>query len=109
VFADVAAALQASSLPPNYLLLQITESLLLDCRVETMDHFGILRAWSVGLAIGDFCIGSSSLSCLQRCLFDKLGITLAFTQNADEGVEAIAPVCVILAMAHKLMTEDTGG
>lgn len=102
VFTSVAAALQASSLPPQCLTLEITESLLMDCGSETADYFKALRAQGVGLAIDDFGTGYSSLSYLQRYPFDKLKIDRAFTQGIGANLKTTALVRAILAMARNL-------
>ena len=64
--ADVVAALRRTGLDPSRLVLEITESLLLDDGEATMDVLNQLRALGCLLAIDDFGTGYSSLGYLRR-------------------------------------------
>ncbi len=99
---SVMNALETSDLPPKCLTLEITESLLMDSRAETLAQFKTLRTHGVGLAIDDFGTGYSSLGYLQRYPFSKLKIDRAFTQHIGEDPKATTLVRAILAMARNL-------
>jgi EAL domain-containing protein (putative c-di-GMP-specific phosphodiesterase class I) len=74
VVADVTAALAASGLDPERLVLEITESVLMHDVEQAMERLGALKALGVRLAVDDFGTGYSSLSYLRRFPFDTVKI-----------------------------------
>ena len=79
---DVTRILHASRLPPEALVLELTESLVMsdvDRAVEVMNH---LRQAGVRVAMDDFGTGYSSLGLLQRLPIDVLKIDRSFVQSA---------------------------
>ncbi len=59
--ADIRAALDAASLAPHWLVLEVTESVL-DLAHDVRTRLEELRAWGIGLSIDDFGTGYSSLA-----------------------------------------------
>jgi diguanylate cyclase (GGDEF)-like protein len=90
--ADVSAALRDSGLPAAGLLVEVTESILVEDGDLATEHLTSLRAMGVRVAIDDFGTGYSSLSYLQRLPADILKIDRAFvaqlTGEGDGGVLA---------------------
>ena len=74
-----------ADLPPASLIVEITESVLMQHTQRTMDVLGELRASGVRVAIDDFGTGYSSLSYLQRFPIDVLKVDRAFV--ADVGTD----------------------
>ena len=107
VVADVRAALGAHRLNPDCLILEVTESLLLDDSSQLERTFAELKQIGVRLALDDFGTGYSSLAYLHRFPIDILKIDRTFVErlakNADaEGVDAVALARAILSLAGAL-------
>jgi diguanylate cyclase (GGDEF)-like protein/PAS domain S-box-containing protein len=98
--ACVAAALANSGLDPTTLVLEITESLLLDDGEETMQRLLNLRELGVQLAMDDFGTGYSSLSYLSRLPIQILKIDRAFVSVLGRSDEDAAVVRAILSLAR---------
>jgi EAL domain-containing protein (putative c-di-GMP-specific phosphodiesterase class I) len=96
--------LQDTGLPPEYLELELTESLLLK-NSDVM--FGVLQelnGMGLKLAIDDFGTGYSSLSYLKQFQVDKLKIDRSFIKDIgiDSDAEAITLAIISLAKSLKL-------
>jgi predicted signal transduction protein with EAL and GGDEF domain len=80
----VARALEESGLPARHLMLEVTESVVMQ-RVEfALECLNGLKRLGVRLAIDDFGTGYSSLSHLQRFPFDVLKIDKSFVDGISE-------------------------
>ncbi len=92
----VRSALAESSIAPSRLILEITESVLIDNPDEMLNRIEDLHALGVRIALDDFGCGYSNLGYLQRFPFDKLKIDRSFVaalSNFDNGgviIQAIA-------------------
>jgi EAL domain-containing protein (putative c-di-GMP-specific phosphodiesterase class I) len=107
VIADVRAALGAHRLRPECLILEVTESLLLDDSSQLDRTFSELKAIGVRLALDDFGTGYSSLAYLHRFPIDILKIDRTFVERLapgaeTEGVDAVALARAILSLARAL-------
>ena len=108
--ARVAAALDEFGVPPDRLVLEITESVVMeggDGQIETLDA---LKALGVRLALDDFGTGYSSLAHLHRFPLDVLKIDRSFTASLgdDHQGASIAGAIVSLAEALGLVTVAEG-
>jgi diguanylate cyclase (GGDEF)-like protein/PAS domain S-box-containing protein len=83
--ATVAEALAESGVAPAALVLEMTESMLIDDSEVTLARLRALKALGVRLAIDDFGTGFSSLAYLERFPVDLLKIDKRFVDNV--GVE----------------------
>jgi diguanylate cyclase (GGDEF)-like protein len=107
--ARLGRTLDASGLPPDHLVIEITESSLLDIAVARP---AIERLSEIGIrvAIDDFGTGYSALSYLARLHIDIIKIDRSFVaaleQEAPE--EAIAAAIIALAKRLGLMTIGEG-
>ncbi|MHA7277407.1 sensor domain-containing protein [Arthrobacter sp. Hz1] len=93
----VAEAMRSAGIEPHALVLEITESVLMDDADQSLKTLTKLRSLGVGIAVDDFGTGYSSLSYLKRFPVTALKIDRSFTEclggdDADAGpiVEAIA-------------------
>jgi EAL domain-containing protein (putative c-di-GMP-specific phosphodiesterase class I) len=94
--------LEETGLPPDALLLEITESVLMSDLDSTLERLAALRALGVRLAIDDFGTGYSSLSYLQRFPVDVLKIDKSFTDGIGQGPHDAALVRTIVALSETL-------
>jgi len=95
-------ALAGSGLPPSALILEITESVLMEHARETIVTLHQLRSLGVRLAIDDFGTGYSSLGYLKRFPTDTLKIDKSFVQDMIHDQDAASIVTGIIALAHSL-------
>jgi PAS domain S-box-containing protein len=82
LLADVSDALAASGLPPQRLVLELTESVLLD-EAHVTDELAALRRMGVRIAVDDFGTGWSSLAYLVGLPIDVLKMDRAFLASVE--------------------------
>ena len=99
--ADVRTALHASGLPAHALVLEITESLLVDDVVAATARLEALKALGVRIAVDDFGTGYSSLSYLSRLPVDVLKVDRSFVAGIGQG-PAGKLAWAVLALAESL-------
>ena len=85
IVADVRCALETSGLPPESLVLEITESVMMADTHFAVQRLDDLKALGVRLAMDDFGTGYSSLSYLSRFPVDILKMDRSFV-GAGENV-----------------------
>jgi diguanylate cyclase (GGDEF)-like protein len=98
----VARILQETGLEPQFLDLELTESMLMqdtEAAIKTMIE---LKALGISISIDDFGIGYSSLSYLQKFCFDTLKIDQCFVRNIDSNPGNAAITAAVTQMAHSL-------
>jgi EAL domain-containing protein (putative c-di-GMP-specific phosphodiesterase class I) len=99
---SVAEALRSSGLAPQYLELEITESVVMQKASEAIVTLEKLAAMGVHISIDDFGTGYSSLSYLKRFPLHTLKIDRSFIRDISEDADDAAIVSAIIAMAHNL-------
>ena len=110
VVEDVAEALRDSGLPPESLVLEMTESVLMDDSETVLDILRQLKQLGPRLAIDDFGTGYSSLSYLHRFPVDMLKIDRSFVErlsHASDNAE-LARTIVRLGQSLQLVTVAEG-
>ncbi|MCK9418777.1 MAG: EAL domain-containing protein [Nitrospirae bacterium] len=98
----VAGALEACGLEPGYLMLEITESIVMQHSAEIMDIFYELSSRGVRFSMDDFGTGYSSLSYLKSFIIHEIKIDRAFVKDITIGVDDTAIARAIIAMARSL-------
>jgi PAS domain S-box-containing protein/diguanylate cyclase (GGDEF)-like protein len=108
--ADVAAVLAATGLPARRLVLEITESTLMDDSEVSAQRLAELRRLGVRLAVDDFGTGYSSLSYLRRMPVDFLKIDKSFVDGVtgDAHESALARAVVKLSSTLGLVAIAEG-
>ena len=94
--------LQESGLPPEWLELELTESMAMDQPGNVTETVRQLHALGVSLSIDDFGTGYSSLSYLKRLRVQKLKIDQSFVRNIASDANDASIVNAIIGMAHSL-------
>jgi diguanylate cyclase (GGDEF)-like protein/PAS domain S-box-containing protein len=99
---DVAAALAETGFDPRCLVLEITESVVMQ-RIDTaLAHLHALKALGVRLAIDDFGTGYSSLAYLQRLPIDVIKLDKSFVDGVTRSARDAALVRTIIALGEML-------
>ena len=106
----VAQALHDTGLPPGYLELELTETLLMENTDRSQSTIRELKKLGVSIALDDFGIGYSSLSYLQQFTLDTLKIDRAFTSEmlSSPQSEAIVRATFDIARALNFRTVAEG-
>jgi diguanylate cyclase (GGDEF)-like protein/PAS domain S-box-containing protein len=99
---SVRTALTSSGLPPEALVLEVTESVLMDDSALSLRRLRELKRLGVRLAIDDFGTGYSSLSYLRRLPVDILKVDKSFIHEIEGGGEAFELVRMIVQMGNTL-------
>jgi len=93
----VTAALKASGLSAARLELEVTETSLLEDRIEVAQSLHALKAQGIKLAMDDYGSGYSSMTNLRRYPFDKLKIDGSYVSALDK--DPVAGVIIDCALA----------
>ena len=105
----VRSALADSGVPPERLMLEITEGVLIDNPEEMVRRIEDLHALGVRIALDDFGSGYSNLGYLQRFPLDKLKIDRSFVialgNSANGGVIIQAIVALGRALGLSVLVE----
>jgi diguanylate cyclase (GGDEF)-like protein/PAS domain S-box-containing protein len=107
---DVRYALEVSGLDPGSLVIEFTESTIMQNTEINLERFRELKSLGVRLAIDDFGMGYSSLSYLHRFPIDILKIDRAFVSRLTEqdGGPELARAVVMLGATLGLETVAEG-
>jgi len=99
----VTSALADAGLPANALVLEMTESMLIERTADVVELMHALKAIGVRLAIDDFGTGYSSLSYLHRFPVDILKVDRSFIESvASPGSSHAELVRTIVSLGRSL-------
>jgi EAL domain-containing protein (putative c-di-GMP-specific phosphodiesterase class I) len=99
---EVRAVLAGTGARPEWLLLEVTESLVLHDADQVWRDLGELRSMGVRIAIDDFGTGYSSLSYLSQMPVDVLKIDKSFIDDILDSRQQMALVETIVNLARTL-------
>jgi len=94
--------IEQSNIRPNRLILELTESLLVENIEDSIELLLNLKARNVDCAIDDFGTGYSSLTYLQRIPASVLKIDRSFVTNIDKSKDGAAIARMIISLAKTL-------
>jgi predicted signal transduction protein with EAL and GGDEF domain len=95
-------ALRRSGLAPQYLMLELTESVIMEDARERVDMLRVVRDMGLKLSIDDFGTGYSSLSYLKRFPVHEIKIDRSFIKGLPDETESAAIVRAIVTLATGL-------
>lgn len=98
----LAAILETTGLPAGNLILEITESILIQDTALAERSFKQLKEIGVRIALDDFGTGYSSLSYLKRLTIDELKLDRAFITELPDDEDSAGIVAAIIAVARSL-------
>lgn len=97
-----------SGIPPEALVLEITENILMEDEAKALAMLHQLRNLGVGIWLDDFGSGYSSLRFLQLLPVSGIKIDQVFVQGTQTSPQAAVLVEIILAMAKSLHLNVVG-
>ncbi len=98
----VSEVLRRHALPPAALVLEITESTLMEQRELALKALDELVAMGIKLGIDDFGTGYSSLAYLSTLPFDCLKIDRSFVSGMDKSAQNVEIVRTVLSLGLSL-------
>src|SRR5205814_449977 len=98
----VERALRESKFEPHNLDLELTESVLVEGRDQTLAILARLKELGAQISVDDFGTGYSSLSYLSRLPIDCLKIDRSFVSKAHEHGHDAAITQAVISLAHSL-------
>ena len=105
VWHAVRGALERSALRPKLLILELTESMLMENATDSIEMLYELKQMGIKLALDDFGTGYSSMTYLSRFPLDQLKIDRSFVNGVPAVRESAAIVGAIIALAKELGLE----
>lgn len=98
----VADTLRRYDLDPSQLVLELTESTLLEDEQSASDILRAIRATGARVFLDDFGTGFSGLSHLRQVPVDGVKVDRSFVSGLPADPDDVAIVAAIIAMAHSL-------
>ncbi|MFK8075940.1 MAG: EAL domain-containing protein [Granulosicoccus sp.] len=98
----VSCALEDSGLPPDSLIIELTENMIMENAEGNILKLQNLKSLGVKISIDDFGTGYSSLSYLQRFPLDQLKIDQSFVREIRSHKEPIPIIKAVISLAHDL-------
>jgi diguanylate cyclase (GGDEF)-like protein len=103
--AEITDVLATTGLDPACLILEITETLLIEDTENTIAKLRELRRLGVKIALDDFGTGFSSLSYLRELPLDIVKMDKSFVQDIGEDVQAAAFTRAIVRLGNTINLE----
>ena len=100
--AVVEEALRASGLAPQYLDLEITESVIITHPEKAVATLAKLKERGISITVDDFGTGYSSLSYLARLPIEAVKIDQRFVHGLEHNSNDVAITQAIIALSHSL-------
>ncbi|EMY76394.1 cyclic diguanylate phosphodiesterase (EAL) domain protein [Leptospira weilii serovar Ranarum str. ICFT] len=98
----ISKMIEGFGLKNNQLIVEVTETQLLENIISTLDILTRIRLRGIGLSVDDFGIGYSSLKQIHRYPFTELKIDRSFVSVAPYDKEALFICQAAIDLGHKL-------
>jgi EAL domain-containing protein (putative c-di-GMP-specific phosphodiesterase class I) len=102
LFETISEIVREAGIDPIDLVIEITESVLLDDADLTIQFLGKLKELGIGLALDDFGTAFSSLSYVRRFPFDRLKLDISFTSELPQSTRSMLLVEEICHLATSM-------
>jgi EAL domain-containing protein (putative c-di-GMP-specific phosphodiesterase class I) len=99
---QVKEILDQTGADPNHLGLELTEGMVIDNILDTIEKMEALKKLGIELSIDDFGTGYSSLTYLKKMPLDILKIDKSFVRDIETDINDAAIVDTIISMASHL-------
>ena len=99
---EVLTVLENTGLDPQYLELEITETIIMRDPESAVRNLNELKEAGIRISLDDFGTGYSSFSYLQRLPLDAIKIDISFIRRVASDPNNAVIVKAIIAMAHNL-------
>ncbi len=99
---DIAQVLSQTGLPPQFLELEVTESMAMDDVERSIRILRAMKDLGACISIDDFGTGYSSLAYLRRLPIDKLKVDQSFVRNLENDPGDAALVLSVVQLGHSL-------
>lgn len=94
--------LDRTKLPPKYLELEVTESVMMQSMEQNIEIINQLRSLGIRIALDDFGTGYSSFNYLTKIPIDTLKMDKSFIDNISTDSKDCYIAETIISLAHKL-------
>ncbi|MBJ6752052.1 putative bifunctional diguanylate cyclase/phosphodiesterase [Geomonas anaerohicana] len=98
----VVGTLLEVGLEPQYLDLELTESMLMEKAAESVALLRMFKSLGVQISIDDFGTGYSSLSYLKNFSVDRIKIDQSFVRDVTVRDDAVGIIKAIVAIGHSM-------
>lgn len=105
---EIESLVSRHGLAAEQLTLEITEHVLIEELIDSLDILTRMRMKGIELSIDDFGTGFSSMHQLHRVPFTEMKIDRSFVARAEHDAEARAIVETSIVLAHKLGMKAVG-
>ncbi|MDY0132198.1 MAG: EAL domain-containing protein [Desulforegulaceae bacterium] len=99
---NIILILEKTGLPPDYLELELTESILMDNAESSVLTLKAVKDMGIKLAIDDFGVGFSSLSYIRQFPIDTLKIDRSFVDEINSNKDNAAIVSAVIGIGKNL-------
>ena len=99
IVGEVRETLEETGLDPHSLILEITESVMMQDMELSIERLTELKGLGIQLAVDDFGTGYSSLNYIRRFPVDILKVDKSFVDGVSDGGEASALTAAVIELA----------
>ena len=102
---QIVSIIESSGIDPRRIIIEVTETALMQDYEQVQDSLGILRSMGLKVALDDFGSGQSSLSYVHQLSLDKIKIDRGFIRNIATQENARNIVKTVIDLCRNLKFE----